>query len=82
MSLTSLRSTNRRPCIGSALVYQTKQLQQKNNTARAEQEQSIPRHLSSIFPYFLFFITKHERQQSGKLFRWPQCLQTINKEQP
>ena len=29
--------------------------------------------LTSDFTYFLFFITKHKRKQSGQQYRWPHC---------
>ena len=66
MSLTSLRSTNPRPCIGSVLVHQTKQLQQKNHTASAKLEQHISKHLTSIFPYFLFYFYFYKAREKAK----------------
>ena len=66
VSLTSLRSTNPRPCIGSVLVHQTKQLQQKNHTASAKLEQHISKHLTSIFPYFLFYFYFYKAREKAK----------------
>ena len=54
--------------LSSALVHQTKQL---HESITLQNKNKNTKHL--FLPIFYFFVIKHDREQTGKLYRWPQC---------
>ena len=68
---TSLWSTNPRPlfCLSSSDITITKKVSHYKTRPNHSKTLNIYFYLFSCFYYYI----KHDRQQSGKLYRWPQC---------